>query len=279
MEIIKTQLELSNYITSVKKNGLTVGLIPTMGALHLGHLSLIEKAQLYCDLTIVSIFVNPTQFNNPDDLLKYPKPITNDILMLENVGCNVLFLPDVHEMYHDDEPWDYKVGHLDRILEGEFRPGHYHGVTQIVFKFFDLIKPDFAFFGQKDYQQFLVIQKMNEDLKLGIKLVACPIIREDDGLAMSSRNVRLNSSERKKALVIYQSVIFLKDNYQNLSLAELQEKGTAFYKNDADIKLEYFKICDPKTLVDLQIKEGHGAIALVACFVGGIRLIDNMVLA
>ena len=279
MEIIKTQLELSNYITSVRKNELTIGLIPTMGALHLGHLSLLEKAQVHCDLTIVSIFVNPTQFNNPEDLLKYPKPLEQDILMLENAGCNVLFLPDVDEMYQEQELWDYHVGALDVMLEGEFRPGHYHGVTQIVFKFFDLVKPDFAFFGQKDYQQFLVIQKMNDDLNLGIKLVACPIIREDDGLAMSSRNVRLSSSERKKALIIYQSLLFLNENYENLSLAELIEKGTDFYAHDADLKLEYLKICDPKTLTDLQIKDHHGAIALVACFVGGIRLIDNMILS
>jgi pantoate--beta-alanine ligase len=278
LEIIKTQSALSNHLESFREKGLSIGLIPTMGALHQGHISLIEQAKINCNITVVSIFVNPTQFNNPEDLLQYPKPINQDMLILQNAGCNFLFLPEVDEMYHDNENWDYEVGFIDKVLEGEFRPGHYKGVTQIVFKLFDLVKPDIAFFGQKDYQQFLVIQKMTADLELGIKLVACPIIREADGLAMSSRNVRLNTLERVKALVIYQSLLFIKKNYQNYSIEELKEKALEFYSNDVEVKLEYFKICDQKTLADKLVKDNKGAIVLVACFVGEVRLIDNMMI-
>ncbi|TKC00611.1 pantoate--beta-alanine ligase [Pedobacter cryophilus] len=279
MKIIKTQLELSGYLESFRNNKFKIGLVPTMGALHNGHLSLIEQSKLACDLTVVSIFVNPTQFNNSDDLLKYPKPIVEDTKMLVQAGCDVLFLPEVSEMYHNHEEWNYGVGALDKILEGEFRPGHYKGVTQIVFKLFDLVKPTRAFFGQKDYQQFLVIKKMNDDLNLGIALVACPIIREPDGLAMSSRNIRLNDLEREKALTLYQSLLFVKENYHRYSLSELLEKAIGYYQNDEDLKLEYFKICDQNTLLDKQINDNESAIALVACMVGKTRLIDNMMLS
>jgi pantoate--beta-alanine ligase len=278
LKIIKTQLELSGYLESFRNNQFKIGLVPTMGALHKGHLSLIEQSKLACDLTVVSIFVNPTQFNNPNDLLKYPKPIIEDTKMLEQAGCDILFLPEVSEMYHHHEEWNYEVGSLDKILEGEFRPGHYKGVTQIVFKLFDLVKPTIAFFGQKDYQQFLVIKKMNDDLNLDIELVACPIIREPDGLAMSSRNIRLNDLERKKALTLYQSLLFVKKNYHRYSLNELLEKANEYYQNDDDLKLEYFRICDHNTLLEKEAKDNKGAIALVACMVGETRLIDNMML-
>lgn len=278
MKIIKTQLELSGYLDSFRKNNFRLGLVPTMGALHKGHLSLIEQSKLICDFTVVSIFVNPTQFNNPDDLLKYPKPIAEDTKMLEQAGCDILFLPEVNEMYQNHEEWNYEVGALNKILEGEFRPGHYKGVTQIVFKLFDLVKPTVAFFGQKDYQQFLVIKKMNDDLNLGIELVACPIIREANGLAMSSRNMRLNDVQREKALTLYQSLLFVKENYYRYSIDELLEKAIEFYQNDEDLKLEYFKICDQNTLLDKQINDNESAIALVACLVGETRLIDNMML-
>lgn len=277
MKSFKTQSELKSYLTSLNREKIKVGLVPTMGALHEGHLSLIKAAQQSCDLTVASIFVNPTQFNNPDDLLKYPKPIEKDMEMLNEVGCDVLFNPDVDEMYQKDEVWNYHVGFLNTVLEGVFRPGHYEGVTQIVYKLFDLVKPDKAFFGQKDYQQFLVISQMNDDFNMGIDLKACPIVREDDGLAMSSRNIRLNGQERKRALTLYQSLKFVKDNYQKLSLSELLEKAQEFYQNDRLLNLEYFKICDLNTLEELNEKTTT-AIALVACSVGQTRLIDNVIL-
>jgi pantoate--beta-alanine ligase len=278
LKIAKTKTELFHYLHPQRESNVKIGLVPTMGALHDGHISLVNRSKNECDFTVVSIFVNPTQFNNPVDLLKYPKPIEQDILMLEDAGCHLLFNPDVDEIYSPMEVWDYEVGALDSLLEGEFRPGHYQGVTQIVFKLFDLIKPHFAFFGQKDYQQFLVIQKMNQDLNLGIKLAACPIIRDADGLAMSSRNIRLNAEERKAALVIYQSLTFIKDNFKKYDLPQLLEKSKEFYHHEL-LNLEYFKICNSHNLQQVREKNKEVCVALVACFVGETRLIDNMILS
>ena len=279
MKIAKTKTELYNYLSLLKIGSVKLGLVPTMGALHNGHISLVNKSKSKCDFTVVSIFVNPTQFNNLNDLLKYPKPIEQDIKMLEESGCDLLFNPDADEIYSTNEVWNYEVGELDGLLEGKFRPGHYQGVTQIVFKLFDLIKPQFAFFGQKDYQQFLVIQKMNRDLNLGIELDACPIIREADGLAMSSRNIRLSADERKTALVIYQSLTFLKNNFDKLPLNQLLAKAKELYDGEDLLKLEYLKICNIQTLKEIEEKNNEVCIALIACFVGETRLIDNMILS
>ena len=279
MKIAKTKTELHNYLSPLKIGNVKLGLVPTMGALHNGHISLVNQSKSKCDFTVVSIFINPTQFNNVNDLLKYPKPIEQDIKMLEEAGCDLLFHPDADEIYSTNEVWNYEVGELDSLLEGEFRPGHYQGVTQIVFKLFDLIKPQFAFFGQKDYQQFLVIQKMNLDLGLGIELEACPIIREANGLAMSSRNIRLNADERKTALIIYQSLIFLKNNFNKFPLNQLLAKAKKLYDGEDLLKLEYLKICNIQTLKEIKEKNNEGCIALIACFVGETRLIDNMILS
>ena len=279
MKIAKTKTELYNYLSLLKIGSVKLGLVPTMGALHNGHISLVNQSKSKCDFTVVSIFVNPTQFNNLNDLLKYPKPIEQDIKMLEEAGCDLLFNPDADEIYSTNEVWNYEVGELDGLLEGKFRPGHYQGVTQIVFKLFDLIKPQFAFFGQKDYQQFLVIQKMNRDLNLGIELDACPIIREADGLAMSSRNIRLSADERKTALVIYQSLTFLKNNFDKLPLNQLLAKAKELYDGEDLLKLEYLKICNIQTLKEIEEKNNEVCIALIACFVGETRLIDNLILS
>lgn len=275
MKTFNTKEKLVAYLNSVRGKNLKIGLVPTMGALHEGHLSLIAASKEKCDLTIASIFVNPTQFNKTDDLLKYPKPIERDKQLLEKANCDVLFNPEVGEMYRDNECWDYKVGNLNTILEGKFRPGHYEGVTQIVYKLFTLVKPDFAFFGQKDYQQFLVISELAEHFKLPIQLQACSIIREKDGLAMSSRNIRLNELERKKSLQLYQSLSFVKANYGKLPNVELLNQAKAFYNDDL-LDLEYLEIVDQHTL--LPINDQKNAIVLVACSVGSTRLIDNMML-
>ncbi|MGB4774102.1 MAG: pantoate--beta-alanine ligase, partial [Daejeonella sp.] len=189
MKIVTTRLALSEYLKQRKLEGNIIGLVPTMGALHDGHLSLIEIAKSKTDLVVCSIFVNPTQFTDLNDLKNYPRPVETDINKLEAISCDVLFLPEVEEMYNKDEIWQLDLGGLDQVLEGKIRPGHYQGVTQIVYKLFEIVKPDFAFFGQKDYQQFMVISKMVNLLNMPVKLVVCPIIREDDGLAMSSRNI------------------------------------------------------------------------------------------
>ncbi|WP_026902732.1 pantoate--beta-alanine ligase [Pedobacter glucosidilyticus] len=278
MKIITHQEDLTSLILQYKQEGKRIGLVPTMGALHQGHLSLIQESLFYTDVTVASIFVNPTQFNNKTDLLKYPKPIAEDIHKLEQAGCHVLFHPAVEEMYPaEDTSWDYKVGELDHILEGEFRPGHYKGVTQIVYKLFKAAIPDLAFFGQKDYQQFLVIKKMVSDFNLPIQLKNCAIVRDDDGLAMSSRNIHLSAEERLAALSLSKALMFIKDNYDFLSLDELKQQANKFFTGSGVLQLEYLRICNPDNLQDLQQK--GPAIALIACMVGTTRLIDNMMLA
>jgi pantoate--beta-alanine ligase len=281
LKIFKTQIQLTNYLNALDNPDLKIGLVPTMGALHQGHISLINQSKEICNITIASIFVNPTQFNNPIDLLKYPKPISQDIAMLEIAGCDILFNPEKEEIYKDDEEvWNYEVGKLNSLLEGEFRPGHYLGVTQIVYKFFNWVKPDFAFFGQKDYQQYLVIKKMVKDFDLKINVVACPIVREEDGLAMSSRNIRLNADERNKALIINNSLKFLKVNFDKLTLSDLKQQAKAFYLNISGVELEYLKICKQNTLEEItNVEDYANAIALIACYVGDTRLIDNMMLS
>src|SRR6185312_7112668 len=187
MKIFTTTKALREYLLQIRNLRQTIGLVPTMGALHEGHLSLIRQAQLCNNVVVCSIFVNPTQFNDPKDLEKYPRTLEADIKMLEQVNCNVLFNPDVNEIYDTHEQWHLPIGKLENLLEGKFRPGHYQGVTQIVFILFKLVEPDSAFFGQKDYQQFLIISEMVKLKRIPVKLLMCAIKRESDGLAMSSR--------------------------------------------------------------------------------------------
>ena len=276
LKVITNKEDLSSSINQFKERGLTIGLVPTMGALHNGHLSLIKQSKSKTDITVASIFVNPTQFTNQEDLKNYPKPIESDRRKLEEAGCDILFHPSVEEMYGDDEDWNYEVGDLDQLLEGEFRPGHYKGVTQIVNKLFKAVSPDIAFFGQKDYQQFLVISKMVKDLELPLQLIAGDIIREENGLAMSSRNVRLKEEERLQATTLFQALKFIKENYSILPLSILKEKAFTYFDHPL-LKLEYLKICDVATLQELKEKE-EKAIVLIACYVGTTRLIDNMML-
>lgn len=276
LKIINTKEDISSQVKQLQFQNKSIGLVATMGALHPGHISLINQSKAQADITVSSIFVNPTQFNNKEDLINYPKTIDEDIQKLEAAGCDILFLPTVGEMYQADEVWDYEAGELANKLEGEFRPGHYKGVTQIVYKLFRLINPDIAFFGQKDYQQFLVIENMCIDYGLNVKLKLADIIRQEDGLAMSSRNVRLNNKERHTATALFKALTYIKLNFSTLSLQELKEGAEFFFKTNPLLKLEYLKICDLKTLEE--VKEKKKCIALLACYVGNTRLIDNMIL-
>jgi len=248
-----------------------------MGALHNGHLSLIKIAQQQCDVVICSIFVNPTQFNDPADLEKYPRPIEQDIKKLEAVNCDVLFEPAVNEIYDNNEHWHLNIGPLENLLEGKYRPGHYQGVTQVVYKFFDLIKPDIAFFGQKDYQQFLIISRMVDLLKLPVKLVMCPIQREADGLAMSSRNIHLSADDRKHALVLSKALNKVKDNFDINSIAALKQWAELEIGTNTGVLLDYFEIADGGTLLPAD-KSSKTIVALVAAKVGTTRLIDNVII-
>lgn len=281
MEIFKTKVELKNYLEPLKQNNQKVALVPTMGALHNGHISLIKIAQQNADVIICSIFVNPTQFTDPKDLEKYPRPIEHDLLMLSEAGCSAVFMPDAHEMYPDgkEENWHINLGHAEFVLEGAFRKGHYQGVTQIVKKLFDAAEPDIAMFGQKDFQQILMIKNMLTHFNLPIEIFTCPIIREEDGLAMSSRNIHLSQADRKHALVLSASLQFVKDHFNEYSLEELIEKASSLYKDIEDVELDYFTIANGNTLEPAQSKNEPNLIALVAAKVGSTRLIDNMLLS
>jgi pantoate--beta-alanine ligase len=277
LKIFSTKTDLSQYLQQRRESGKSVGLVPTMGALHEGHLSLIRQAQRYTDEVVCSIFVNPTQFTDPADLEKYPRPITTDIQQLEAVNCNVLFHPEVDEMYAANEHWHLNIGELENLLEGKFRPGHYQGVTQVVYKLFDIVKPDFAFFGQKDYQQYLVIQKMVELMQLQVKLIMCPIEREVSGLAMSSRNIHLSADDAVHALVLFKTLNWVKQHFADENIAGIKQNASQMIDSEPGVKLDYLEIADGITLRSAGAGADH-IIALVAAKVGNTRLIDNMII-
>ena len=277
MKIFTTRKDLKEYLAQLRDNGKSIGFVPTLGALHQGHLSLLAQSQQQTDISVCSIFVNPTQFNDPKDLEKYPRPIASDIEKLEQADCDILFNPEVNEMYAGNEQWHLDLGELEHLLEGEFRPGHYQGVTQVVYKLFDIVEPDVAFFGQKDYQQVLVIQKMIELLHLPVKLVMCPILREADGLAMSSRNIHLSAEERQHALVLSKTLNWLKGNFDIHNMASLTREGEAMINAEPGVELEYFEIANGENLHKAD-ERSSTIVTLVAARVGKTRLIDNVLL-
>ncbi len=277
MKIFTIKKNLQQHLQQIKASDKTIGFVPTMGALHQGHLSLIEQAQQNNDEIVCSIFVNPSQFNDPKDLEKYPRTIEADTKLLEQAKCDVLFNPPVNEIYDDNEQWHLNIGEMESLLEGKSRPGHYQGVTQVVYKLFNIVQPDTAFFGQKDYQQFLIISKMVEALKLPVKLVMCPIMRETDGLAMSSRNVHLSADDRQHALVLSRTLNWVKNNFDSAHIPQLKKEAELNVRNEPGVELDYFEIADGNTLHPAD-QNTKNIIALVAAKVGKTRLIDNVLL-
>jgi len=281
VEIFKTKASLQAYLQEARSTGKKIALIPTMGALHEGHLSLLNYAKPISDIRVCSIFVNPTQFNDPKDLEKYPRPIENDIRLLESVDCDILFLPSVDEMYPDkNEAWHLDLGELDQIWEGEKRPGHFQGVTQVVYKLFTLVQPDIACFGQKDFQQVMVIKRMIAMKDLAIQLAICPIIRDQDGLALSSRNARLSEAGKRTALALSRSLQYVKDHIHDpIPLAEIKDKALQILTDTDGLSVEYFALCESSTLKEVdRIDFSKQHVALVTAWVEGVRLIDNMIL-
>lgn len=280
MEIFKTKAALQAHLQKARSAGKKIALIPTMGALHEGHLSLLDYAKPISDIRVCSIFVNPTQFNDPKDLEKYPRPIEADIKLLESVDCDILFMPSVEEMYPDkEEHWHIDLGELDQIWEGEKRPGHFQGVTQVVYKLFQLVQPDIACFGQKDFQQVMVVQKMIDVKQMPVKLIVCPIIRNPQGLALSSRNMRLSPEGKEKALIISKALQHVKAHFRSVSVDELTQTGSNIILSEKGVTPEYFSICETRTLQ--QVNELHADkeyVALVVAWVEGVRLLDNMLL-
>lgn len=280
MIIFRDKNSTSQYISSLQQAGKTVGFVPTMGALHEGHISLIEAARHQSDAAVSSIFVNPTQFNDPKDFEKYPITLEKDIDMLEKAGCDALFLPSVNEMYPEGLSGNkhYELGYLETVLDGAHRPGHFQGVCRVVEKLLVITHPDKLFLGQKDYQQCMVLKKLVEIMKSKTEIVVCPTQREPDGLAMSSRNMRLGETERKKAPLIYQSLQFIKQHIRAGDITGLKKQ--AFEKLAAEnFKVDYIEIAEASTLSLITNWDGKTPlVALAAAFNGETRLIDNLLL-
>lgn len=277
MEIITLAGALNKVLSEKEKLGLSIGFVPTMGALHQGHLSLIEKARFENDITVVSIFVNPTQFNDPNDLLNYPRTPEKDLELLSQAGCDFVFMPSVEEIYPPSFHFSYTIGPLANRMEGKYRPGHFQGVVAVVYRLFEIVQPHRAYFGEKDFQQLAIIKKMVSDLKLPIEIIPCPIIREPDGLAMSSRNLRLTPILRKHAPHIAQTLFQAARKGRSVPPRTLEKWVIDTINNDPYLKTEYFEITDPDTLEPIENwSPSREAIGCIAVWAGEIRLIDNI---
>ena len=279
MEIFKTKKTLLDYIERQKEMGKKVGFAPTMGALHDGHISLYEAARKENDLVISSIFVNPTQFNNASDLEKYPRTIEKDIEILEKSAfVDAVYIPEVTDIYPEAlKSKEYNFDGLENEMEGKFRPGHFNGVGTVVEELFRQVKPDNAYFGDKDYQQLAIIKKLVEKLNLAIKIHGVPIYREKNGLAMSSRNKRLDHEQCKAAKVIYETLVKVNDWFRIITVSEIYQRVKDIFENQRGMVLEYFEIADEATLKETDFfYKDRNYRAFIVVFVGDVRLIDNM---
>lgn len=281
MEIFEEIEPLRAFLKGKRTALNSIGLVPTMGALHNGHLALIRACKAENEVTVSSIYVNPTQFNNQADLDKYPRTLEADIKMLKAEGCEVLFVPRNAVMYSAHQSLTFDFGALDKVLEGEFRPGHFSGVALVVSKLFNIVQPNRAYFGQKDYQQFQIINRLKEELKFPVELRSVPIKREKSGLAMSSRNQRLSDDDKTKAVFLYNSLNYAKDQILNgVPFAEIKSEVEQKAKENRGVKLEYFELANKNTLQQLENKNDlENGIILIAAFVNDVRLIDNILLS
>lgn len=277
IKLIYNTYELEQYILLLKKEKKNIGFVPTMGALHKGHISLATKARSENDISIGSIFVNPVQFNNADDFLKYPRSLNSDIAIFEQSGMDAVFIPSEEEMFTEPIKEKFDFDGLDNVMEGKFRPRHFNGVAFIVKKLFELIKPDKAYFGEKDFQQLVIIKHLVKKLAMSVEIIACPTIRENDGLAMSSRNIRLSGEERMKAPLIYKTLLEAKEKIKKHSVEEVKKWVEMQICSSSFMKMEYFEVVDSETLTPVNHieREGHYN-ACIAVYVGKIRLIDNI---
>ncbi|MEO7802469.1 MAG: pantoate--beta-alanine ligase [Ginsengibacter sp.] len=280
MLILKRSEDIQNYLTGHASASNSVGLVPTMGALHNGHLSLLRQCMQQNIITVASIFVNPTQFNNKEDFEKYPVTIEKDIYVLERNGCDVLFLPGTKDIYPNESFKDehFELGSLETILEGRYRPGHFQGVCQAVKRLLQLINPTTIYAGQKDYQQCLVIKKLLELMDSETKIVVCKTEREADGLAMSSRNMRLEADDRRKAPALYHALHIINAGIKHTGVAALKQQAVSVLES-ADFKVDYVEIAEAETLQPINTCESaHKSVALVAATINNIRLIDNLII-
>ena len=278
MKLVKTIAELHHELQK-RPSVASVGFVPTMGALHQGHLSLVTQAVTENSMVVVSIFVNPNQFNDPNDLERYPRTLEADLKLLAPTGCQLVFAPNVKEVYPETDTRKFNFGKLEEVMEGKFRPGHFNGVAQVVSRLFDMVKPDKAYFGLKDFQQLAIIKSMVNQLKLPVEIVPCAIVREESGLAMSSRNELLTAEERKNAAVISKTLFRAKELKRQKSVQELAEWVKNEINNNPFLDVEYVEIVDDEELQPVKSwDEPTTKVACVAAFCGKVRLIDNIIL-
>ena len=277
MFLIETIIELKDKLKALKETGV-IGFVPTMGALHAGHISLVKQAISETQVVVVSIFVNPTQFNDKSDLEKYPRNLEADLKLLEKTGCQIVFAPKTEEIYPEPDTRKFEFGELETVMEGKHRPGHFNGVAQVVSKLFDIVKPDKAYFGLKDFQQLAIIKEMVTQLNLPVEIVPCAIVREESGLAMSSRNELLSAEERKNAAVISESLFQAYELKMQKSVNELQNWVADNINKNPYLNVEYVEIVDDRRLQHVKNwDEKGGKVCCVAVFCGKVRLIDNIV--
>lgn len=280
MIILKKIKDLTRQLEAYRKAGKTTGFVPTMGALHEGHLALIREAKAKADITICSIFVNPTQFNDPEDFKKYPVTTGNDIELLLRENVDLLFMPSANEMYPKDlAKKEYNLGHLETIWEGAHRPGHFQGVAQVIDRLVSVIEPTYMVMGQKDFQQVMIVRRLLEILSAKTALITSPTLREASGLAKSSRNTRLTAQQLDQATAIYQALLFGKETAGTIPVKELIQQMEQQLLEAGFAKVDYVAFCDPTDLNPLEsYTKGNPAVILVAAFLGNVRLIDNILL-
>jgi len=279
MVIFTTVKETQKALHSLKEKGKRVGFVPTMGALHEGHLSLIRRSKTENDITVCSIFINPIQFNNREDLIRYPRMLDKDSGLLKDAGCDIVFAPTEQEMYPGGQQPEITIdfGMLDKVMEGQFRPGHFKGVAIVIKRLFDIIDPSRAYFGKKDFQQLAVIKYLVKELKLPVEIVPCNTVREPDGLAMSSRNLRLTIGERMIAPHIYQVLRSVKEKTGTIPVKKLKSWAILKIHEKPELRVEYFEIGDKDTLLPLDDCSGTDrGVAFTAVYLGDVRLIDNI---
>ena len=278
MRVVTTVADLRKAINQAREEGKKIGFVPTMGALHNGHIQLVKRCVAENEFAVVSVFVNPTQFNDKNDLLKYPRTLEADCKLLEEAGCNLVFAPTVDEVYPEEDTRLFDFGQLDKVMEGEFRPGHFNGVAQVVSKLFDMVTPDNAYFGEKDFQQLAIIRQMVKQLNSPVEIHPCPIVREESGLAMSSRNTRLTPEQLAEAPKIYQTLLASKAMKETKSVAEVKAWVINELNKNEFFRVEYFDIVDGLTLQSLNNWSESGyAVGCIAVFCGEVRLIDNII--
>ena len=277
MKVIHTIKDLQAELTALRAQGKKVGLVPTMGALHVGHASLVKRSVSENGVTVVSVFVNPTQFNDKNDLAKYPRTLDADCRLLEDCGAAFAFAPSVEEMYPQPDTREFSYAPLDTVMEGAFRPGHFNGVCQIVSKLFDAVQPDRAYFGEKDFQQLAIIREMVRQMDYKLEIVGCPIVREEDGLALSSRNKRLSAQERENALNISQTLFKSRTFATSHTVSETQKMVEEAIEAAPGLRLEYFEIVDGNTLQKVSSwEDSQYVVGCITVFCGEVRLIDNI---